>query len=339
MLLPQARPLLAMALILPLCACGGGGGGGGGTVSPNLYTTPSVNFAPFIGSFEAEGITSHLVLNTDTSGILTGSGTVAHGSTRRVFTVTTATNPTPLYPDEAQVIQFNAPGVPSPTNVTGEIQSNGAGQYTGYGDGSNGSTLQMAKSLKSSLGATSLSYSYVGAASSVQTATSTSSDTYASAYFGGQKTINTDMPANGTATYSGAYNGVFLSAVPGSPLAASVTDGTASMTSNFGSGTVNGRVDDYRNIVRDSNGSVVSSSPISASLTFSGTITGNKFTGTAGAVQRGTDTPLAGYTQTGTVQGGFFGPQAAEAAGALAIRADIGSKATLAHGVFGLKKN
>jgi hypothetical protein len=160
-----------------------------------------------------------------------------------------------------------------------------------------------------------------------------------SSFFGGQKTVTSDMPGSGTATYTGAYNGRAFSGQTGSTYGMGNTDGSVSMTADFAAGNVRGRVDNYRAVTYDGNGNVASSSPMNASISFSGTVSGNTFSGTAAPTQIGTDTPISGSTTSGNLQGGFFGPQAAEAAGALSTKYVNGAAFIASQGAFVAKKN
>ena len=332
------RQALAIKVAILVTACGGGGGGGGGASS--LYTSPSVNFTPFIGSFEAEGTTSRLVLNS-TNG-LASSGTVTPGSTRQVFTGATSVNTASTDASDTQTISVTTPNVTAPSDVVGLVKSNGAKQYQGSGEGTNYSEVALATSLNSSLGATSLSYTFLGGSSRMDitgSGTSGTTDINTSSFFGGQKTVTSDMPGSGTATYTGAYNGRSYAGTIGSPYSVTNTDGSVSMTADFAAGTVNGRVDNYRAVIYDANGNVTSSSSMNASLAFAGTVSGNTFSGTASPTQPGTNTAIAATTTSGSVQGGFFGPQAAEAAGALSTKLANSQSFIASQGVFGAKKN
>ena len=287
----------------------------------------------------AESTTSPSGLNSHNG--LASSGTVTPGSTRQVFTGTTDVNMASTDASNTQTISVTTPGVTSPSDVVGLVKSNGAKQYQGSGEGTNYSEVALATSLNSSLGATSLSYTFLGGSTRLDvtgSGTSGTTDINTSSFFGGQKTVTSDMPGSGTATYTGAYNGRSYAGTIGSPYSVTNTDGSVSMTADFAAGTVNGRVDNYRAVIYDANGNVTSSSSMNGSLAFAGTVSGNTFSGTASRPKQARTRPSL-QRRTAAVCRADFGPQAAEAAGALSTKFANGQSFIASQGVFGAKKN
>ncbi len=338
------RFLMVSALSTSLAGCMGGGGGESAAVAsappPAVYKTPSVNFSAFAGEFTSEGLASHVTV-TGQAGVNNSMAidtvAVTPGSSRGSFK-TTATAPSGGNPATIAIV---SPEVGSMTGALGTITSNGADQYVGGGTGSNQNDyLSVTNALKSSLGTTTLSYAYVGEGSigkQTSSGQSFSFDGYMFNLFGGQKTHISDMPTTGTANYEGAFKGKELLARPGFDPISSDLDGRANLTANFAANTVTGTIDNLRDY--QASDATPTYNARKHTISLNGAISGNQFSGTAALA--GTAYPSA--QQSGTVQGGFFGPKAAEAAGALAVkfvydtRNNISSTA-LVTGAFGAKK-
>jgi hypothetical protein len=106
---------------------------------------------------------------------------------------------------------------------------------------------------------------------------------------------------------------------------------------DFGAAKVTGRVDDIQAYRASAVSTVPSKSSVDYSLVFTGDIIGTGFVGKTQMTQAGASTPTDGV-QNGAVQGGFFGPQAAETAGALVVTATNGATKRAVVGGFGAKK-
>ena len=139
---------------------------------------------------------------------------------------------------------------------------------------------------------------------------------------------------------SDSFNGI--------PVAPTVTTGAAAATKadlygkmqanvDFGAAKVTGRVDDIQAYRASAVSTVPSKSSVDYSLVFTGDIIGTGFVGKTQMTQAGASTPTDGV-QNGAVQGGFFGPQAAETAGALVVTATNGATKRAVVGGFGAKK-
>lgn len=187
--------------------------------------------------------------------------------------------------------------------------------------------------LDASLGASSLEHSYVGVASSrsgVRSGASSDVSFNVAGIFGGRST--SDMPTSGKADYTGGFEGLENASLD-SNLRTSNISGKANLTADFAAKTVRGRIDDVKNH---------SAGPIAQSagygIGYNGTITGSNFAGTSWLTQANSDAPLNGFSQSGNLQGGFFGPGAAEAAGGLSALGVDGNRKLLVTGAFGAKK-
>jgi C-lobe and N-lobe beta barrels of Tf-binding protein B len=142
----------------------------------------------------------------------------------------------------------------------------------------------------------------------------------------GTPTAVSNLPTSVTATYTGTYRG--YAAVGNS---VSNQAGNANMTANFTNGTMTGNVTSLTNL------STLASAGYG--LNMSGTISGGSYSGTAGFTNATTGA-AAGTVTSSAFNGGFYGPNAAETAGAVAIRgtAPTGVQ-TIVVGAFGAKKN
>jgi hypothetical protein len=106
--------------------------------------------------------------------------------------------------------------------------------------------------------------------------------------------------------------------------------GQAKLSVDFSANKVNGQITNIYTY------SPTSTAQASYLLSFKGTIAGSGFSGTTSIVE--TQSNPEWYSTSSSLQGGFFGPQAAEAAGALAVAAHNGSQKILVTGAFGAKK-
>lgn len=125
---------------------------------------------------------------------------------------------------------------------------------------------------------------------------------------GGTSDVTATMPTTGTATYSGGATGYALSGGNGYRFY-----GSSSLTANFAGNTITGNVSGI-NVYASGAGASATSLGTMNGITLSGTISGSSFSGTSAAsASPGTALNIAGAT--GTLNGGFFGPNAAEASG------------------------
>ena len=143
----------------------------------------------------------------------------------------------------------------------------------------------------------------------------------------GNRTPAADLPASGTATYTGSMAANDFPTDDGvssaSPDAARYR-GDAMLTAAFGSSSVSGRLFNLES--RPGNGGAYAD--VQGELTFDAAIDGNRFTASA---VTGTQN-MAGYS-SGSVRGAFFGP-AAEEAGGVFDAADAGNNRAMV-GWFG----
>lgn len=148
-------------------------------------------------------------------------------------------------------------------------------------------------------------------------------------FAGGYATHNGDMPTMGTASFSGAANG-FSVASDGN--AADVI-GNASMTVDFAAGTLTGAMTNMRSGA-DLPDAFNSSTPWN-DVGFSGTLTDNAFSADASVTSSPNNAAALDADAAGNINGRFYGPQAAEAAGTWRLQDNNGGAA---FGEFGVKK-
>ena len=187
--------------------------------------------------------------------------------------------------------------------------------------------------LDGSLGVSSLEHSFAGAASStggVRAGSGSDVAFDAAGIFGGRST--SDMPTSGKADYAGGFEGLEHSSADAT-LQISNVSGKANLAADFAAKTVRGRIDDVKN---HNSGPLAQSAGYS--VAFDGKMTGSNFAGTSWLTQANSDAPMSGFSQSGNLQGGFFGPGAAEAAGGLSALGVNGNKKLLVTGAFGAKK-
>lgn len=311
-------------------------------VKAAVLTAPSTTFTPKIGGVSSTG----LVARTTTSSVsASGAPPVAFAVFSAPSTIQTWANadtgasgalPT-------QIVTTSVSSHAGTGQMSGLIESNGGELHRGIATGSGGDyvyyTNTPTKALNDSLGATALSYSYVGLGGlSARAAGRTGAmESHALALFGGDKTKTTDMPTTGSANYKGAFVGVEQDWRGGSaPVVSSRLNGAVEMSADFAAATVTGRVGE---ITRSTPGATgFEQKATDYSIGFNGKIDGASFAGTSGLTQWGTNTPIEHTLQTGALQGGFFGPKAAEAAGAIAVSSAHDATKTLVTGSFGAKK-
>jgi C-lobe and N-lobe beta barrels of Tf-binding protein B len=158
--------------------------------------------------------------------------------------------------------------------------------------------------------------------------------TYIGGVYGGSGTAIAQLPTNVTATYSGSYMGYEVT-----QSATSAQTGTASLSANFGTGKVSGAVTNLT--TRDS--ATSTSAAAGYGLSMNGTISGGTYSGTAGflapTAASGALAP-AGTVTASSFNGGFYGANAAETAGAIGIRgtAPTGVATTITGSYGAVKK-
>lgn len=315
---------------------GGGGGGGAGGAAPAGPSKPTTPTAPTPAPFTA------------LYGSVNAKAVTSSGHTDSLFTKATPMNVSA----DASNVNINLTPAPEGgaqrrasvgvygfrpfTTDNANIESNGSAVR---GSIINGQTSWIVLSnspgsrLDGSLGVSSLEHSFVGVASSkegVRAGSGSDIAFNAAGIFGGRST--SDMPTSGKADYAGGFEGLEHSSVD-AQLQMSNVSGKANLAADFAAKTVRGRIDDVKN---HSSGPLAQSAGYSVG--YNGTITGSNFAGTSWLTQVNSDAPLSGYSQSGTLQGGFFGPGAAEAAGALSALGVNGNKKLLVTGAFGAKK-
>ncbi len=301
------------------------------------HTTSSgpKGFSLFSGTFTSQGVLTRTVTNS--------------GAQMTTFSVLTGPDPLVVStavgaPDASnnQQVAVTVAGAGGFSNATSKRMDSNGSSYRGSAerpaeiDGTpSGDSVKFTnapgKDLDLSLGASSLVYSYVGVGELRPRAMGSAGDTarYVFALFGGAKT--TDMPTSGEATYAGGFEGVEQRAQNNSSTFTSrQMSGQAKLSVDFSANKVNGQITNIYTYTP------TSTAQASYLLSFKGTIAGSGFSGTTSIVE--TQSNPEWYSTSSSLQGGFFGPQAAEAAGALAVAAHNGSQKILVTGAFGAKK-
>ncbi|HEY8580808.1 MAG TPA: transferrin-binding protein-like solute binding protein, partial [Beijerinckiaceae bacterium] len=304
---------LAALLTGALAGCNGGGGAAPSASAPTTitYKTPGTTFSAFSGSFSSEGLASRVAASgtVDSSGNFTtvDKVNVTLPTGRTTFLTTAGSN----------TVTVSSLPTGAMTNASGSLTSNGTDQYRGGASGSNQNDFISYKTaLDSSLGTTTLSYAYVGEGSIgtlSQNGQTVAFDGYMFNVFGGQKTQTADMPTTGTADYEGGFKGKSVVVAGNGPSSAEL-DGRALLKADFGAKTFKGTIDNLREYpANDPN----DKSAMTPTIDLNGTISTNQFGGSAAFA----NLPVANVQQSGVFEGGFFGPKATEAAGALAVKA------------------
>lgn len=314
------------------CYSMGGGSSGAGAAKPAAATTTTTptpaKFAALYGPVTAKAVT-------------------ASGYTDSLFTKTTPMN----ISTEASNVNIDVTPAPEGgtqrrasigifgfrpfTTDNANIESNGSAVRGSIVNGQSWVVLSNSPGsrLDGSLGVSSLEHSFAGVASytgGVRAGSGSDVAFDAAGIFGGRST--SDMPTSGKADYAGGFEGLEHSSSDAT-LQISNVSGKANLAADFAAKTVRGRIDDVKN---HSSGPLAQSAGYSVG--YNGTITGSNFAGTSWLTQVNSDAPLSGYSQSGNLQGGFFGPGAAEAAGALSALGVNGNRKLLVTGAFGAKK-
>ncbi|PAU73704.1 transferrin-binding protein-like solute binding protein [Vreelandella alkaliphila] len=148
-------------------------------------------------------------------------------------------------------------------------------------------------------------------------------------FAGGYATQNSDMPITGTASFSGAANGF---SVTSNGKAVDVI-GNANMNVDFAAGTLTGAM---TNMTSGANvGDALSSTTPWNDVGFSGTLTDNAFSADARVTSSPNNAAALDSDAAGNINGRFYGPQAAEAAGTWSLEDGSGGAA---FGGFGVKQ-
>jgi hypothetical protein len=328
----RPHPALVVCLALPLAGCFTGPTAKAPSASATSATTTPKAFSLFTGAFTSTAVmgktttndaakTAAFVVLSDPVTVSTGVGAMEVTKKQRIDVTTS-----------------NVGGI---VNAAGTMTSNGA---SFVGDGvvyaANGVTAtdsvrftnRPGNDLDRSLGAPSLVYSYVGQGEMRPRAEGSTGDMarYVFAMFGGAKT--TDMPTTGMADYAGTFEGREQRATTGSSaVTARDLSGQASLTADFAARRVAGQISSLNSQ------SGTERAAANYTLDFRGSINGSTFTGATSIVE--SPSKPTWYVTSGALSGGFFGPKAAEAAGALAVSAnDGGANKILVTGAFGAKK-
>lgn len=135
------------------------------------------------------------------------------------------------------------------------------------------------------------------------------------------------VPTTGTASYAGFMNGFYGEGGTGTGF---YLDGTAALTANFGSNSVQAS---FTNISASEFFGVSGGSTKFRSFNANATISGNGFSGTASNV--GLPVDGIGPDMDGTIIGHFYGPSAQEIGGVFQLNGDDGSTAV---GAFAAKQ-
>lgn len=334
-LLAQSLRFSAVALLAAsLAGCytaGGGGSPTGGTTTTTTTTTPPAKFYAVNGQLNANAVR-------------------ASGYTDVLFNNRTNMNVDTTGPGTFEANIYSSTDSPSGRRVT--VSGSGFGYFTAdnFTLESNGAAARGAlvggpdawatyanspgSRLDGSLGATSLEHSFAGVAfrkGGVRSGSSSDVSWSVAGLYGGRST--SDMPTSGRADYAGGFEGI-ENASTDATMRTSNISGKADVSADFGARTVRGRIDNVNN---HSAGPLAQSAGYS--IGFNGTMTGSSISGTSWLTQRNSDAPLPGFTQTsGTMQGGFFGPGAAEVAGGVSTLATNGNHKLMVTGGFGAKK-
>jgi len=328
----RPHPALVVCLALPLAGCFTGPTAKAPSASATSATTTPKAFSLFTGAFSSTAVMAKTTTNDRAK---------SAGFAILSDSVTVSTGVGALEVTKKQGIDLTASTVGGFSKGAGTMTSNGAA-YIGDGvvlapDGvtvtdSVRFTNRPGNDLDRSLGAPSLVYSYVGQGELRTRAEGSTGDMarYVFSMFGGAKT--TDMSTTGMADYTGTSEGREQRATTSSSaVIARDLSGQASMTADFASKKVAGQIfslNAQSSTQKDS---------ANYTLDFRGSINGSSFTGTTNIVE--SPSKPNWYVTSGALYGGFFGPKAAEAAGALAVSAnDGGANKILVTGAFGAKK-
>jgi hypothetical protein len=168
-------------------------------------------------------------------------------------------------------------------------------------------------------------------------------------FFGGNATSASDMSDlkrfGVEASYAGQFRGIAVK--EGSNVFANGSEpaeleGDAQLKANFGSGAVAGKVTSLVDRERRVGGTDQNPvhAPVGYGIGFNGTIASGASTYSGAAKFTNPDGSAAAGTSSGQAVGGFFGPGAAETAGAIRVQGTAPGQAgtTLATGSFGAKK-
>jgi C-lobe and N-lobe beta barrels of Tf-binding protein B len=310
-----SKHVCVAALTAALAACGGGGGGGGSSSSSSsaLTTPPATKSAstssPSVPSDPANRSHAIFVPNISTNVYSVTDRTVADG----VASTTTTANTSATYTTSGTTI--GGLGLPTGTVTNAAGTNTDTRSYTRTEGTVITTVIDSRAGPSHTAPLTDSSYGVI-----YQTDTASGSGTTIVGYHQGTPTPLANMPTNITATYDGTFIGA------GGPLTGSgdTLTGAASITANFGAGTVNGTIPNLSGVTA---GSQVHG------LTMNGTITGNTYKGTVAFTS-----PHPTTVTSSAMTGAFYGANANETAGALRIEGTIGPTPTAIVGGFGGKR-
>lgn len=136
------------------------------------------------------------------------------------------------------------------------------------------------------------------------------------AYHTGNATAVNDMPNLASATYTGTFQGNGLTPTVQNPnQMLGAIQGDVTLNANFAAGTISGTIANVR--ANPANTYTNHGAFFPFDINVNATITGNSYQGTAAYAGTGTS------TTAGVVNGAFYGPQAAETAGAVTVRGNV----------------
>lgn len=303
---------------------GGGGGSGGGTTPPG-----PAKFTAASGTINSQGVVTQVNYNLSTPS----------------YAMTVENAPTTIQ-TQVQALNDNSGNQRVDTSVgskgwfgtnNGRMETNGSAvRGVAVMDSDTWAVYSNTPGnrLDSSLGTSSLQHAYTGVGVIGPRSQGRNGDVVVNpfSFFGGKST--TDMPTAGKADYAGSFEGLEYKSFAAGPVQTSNISGKANLSADFAARTVRGRIDEVNN---HSMGPV--KQPSNYSIGFNGTITNSSFAGSSWLTQKNSDAPLNGFSQnSGQLQGGFFGPGAAETAGAIGVSAAENERKTLVTGAFGAKK-
>jgi C-lobe and N-lobe beta barrels of Tf-binding protein B len=327
------KPAAAGLLAVTAAGCGGGGGGGSPAsvaLAPTAATTAASPKALLIYiPVSSTGVAGAAVMPAAASDLTFARATsAAAGNT---LTVSATGNLA-----SGQGTASTAAMADVCASATGGCSTTSGGPNLNSGTASSATS---AISVLKNYGPGNLAYATYGY---VQMPNGTAGTSFGG-YHNGTPTATSSLPTNVTATYTGLYAGALFTA--GSPGTTNVAqqNGTANLTANFTSSTVTGTVTNLTTTsaaISASPGATVTSAA-GYGLGMTGTISGGNYTGTAG-YNNGANSAAAGTVTASGLTGGFYGPGAAETAGALMIKGtDPSGKSSqsITVGAFGARKN
>ncbi len=297
---------VGMASLL-VAGCSGGGSGTGAT-APLTSPPPPQPMATYNGT--TTGKTAVALMYTSGSTFYSSVGSAAYGSSLQSSAA-----------PSGQTLVMTIDGTERSAAMNGRLEAGSNGRVDASAVSASGMD---SIEIWNTLGAQTLSHSYAGVGTQVHEHPTTPV-LLAYGVHGGSATPVSDMPTSGVATYSnsGGFLGIRTQVSPtmANPVA---VRGDVEVTAHFGAASVVGTIDNMS--------AVRTGTPMTDRVTFDASIAGNTFTTTS--------VHHAGLTDvSGLVTGGFYGPQAAETAGAIALHGDtMSNDRVILNGAFAAKR-